>query len=282
MAKPGHTATLGLLSVTPSSARLVDGLLFSRPSAGPRRAARRGQEGRPEEAGSPQSPGAFGAAPDEAARGLRASVAPRRGGEQPGRIWPPRVRTSSLSAPAPRRPQPACRPRTPRPSRESHGLHGGSGRSGLSHEKVPARRLCLVPVRTPPLRRPTHRRSPRGCAVGAGSQERRGRCRSRAAFAVTRSSELSGLGRSHLPQRQSVCMTIGATRGEAVALALRLLLLASRGAVGLSPAPAGHPPRVTQRREAQCSVRSRAQRRLCGDVRGPRCRAPLSRDGTWK
>lgn len=31
-------------------------------------------------------------------------------------------------------------------------------------------------------------------------------------------------------------MTIGATRGEAVALALRLLLLASRGAVGLSPA----------------------------------------------
>lgn len=153
MAKPGHTATLGLLSVTPSFARLVDGLLFSRPSAGPRRAARRGQEGRPEEAGSPQSPGAFGAAPDEAARGLRASVAPRRGGEQPGRIWAPRVRTPSLSAPAPRRPQPACRPRTPRPSRESHGLHGGSGRSGFSHEQVRARRLCLVPVRTPPLRR---------------------------------------------------------------------------------------------------------------------------------
>lgn len=89
---------------------------------------------------------------------------------------------------------------------------------------------------------PTHRRSPRGCAVGAGSQERRGRCRSRAAFAVTRSSELSGLGRRRLPQQQSVCMTIGATRGEAVALALRLLLLASRGAVGLSPAPAGAPP----------------------------------------
>lgn len=159
MAKPGHTATLGLLSVTPSSARLVDGLLFSRPSAGPRRAARRGQEGRPEEAGSPQSPGAFGAAPDEAARGLWASVAPRRGGEQPGRIWPPTRKdlvtqcASSATAPARLPPAHAASLLGEGPSRESHGLHGGSGRSGFSHEEVRARRLCLVPVRTPPLRR---------------------------------------------------------------------------------------------------------------------------------
>lgn len=223
MAKPGHTATLGRLSVTPSFARLVDGLLFSRPSAGPRRAARRGQEGRPEEAGSPQSPGAFGAAPDEAARGLRASVAPRRGGEQPGRIWAPAredlVTQCASSATAPARLPPAHAASLSGIARVARWLgtlrllsRGGLSATALS---------CPCPHPTAEAA-PTHRRSPRGCAVGAGSQEWRGRCRSRAPFAVTRSSELSGLGRRRLPQRQSVCMTIGATRGEAVALALRL------------------------------------------------------------
>lgn len=38
---------------------------------------------------------------------------------------------------------------------------------------------------------------------------------------------------------------------------------------GSRPRASRPPPRVTQRREAQCSVRSRAQRRLCGDARGP-------------
>lgn len=163
MAKPGHTATLGLLSVTPSSAHLVDGLLFSRPSAGPRRAARRGQEGRPEEAGSPQSPGAFGAAPDEAARGLRASVAPRRGGEQPGRIWAPvredLVTQCASSATAPARLPPAHAASLSGIARVARWLgtlrllsRGGSSATALS-------RPCPHPTAEAA---PTHRRSPRG------------------------------------------------------------------------------------------------------------------------
>lgn len=65
------------------------------------------------------------------------------------------VTQCASSATAPARLPPARAASLPGegPSRESRGLHGGSGRSGFSHEEVPARRLCLVPPRTPPLRR---------------------------------------------------------------------------------------------------------------------------------